>query len=348
MEHMHKKEMAHAHDTHVSDFTKRLLVSGILTIPVVVAALVPFTGSLFVQLILSTIILIYGGAPFFRGFMNEMTVRTPGMMTLISLALIVAYGYSLVVVFIGQGMPFFSELVTLIDVMLLGHYLEMKSLLGASAAVKTLTSLLPDIAHVIVASGITDMPIDHVQKGMKLLVRPGEKLPADGIIIQGESELHEAALTGESAPVYKAVGNEVIAGSINGNGSLTIEVTKDAHENYIAQVIKTVSDVMQSKSSAQDLADKIAQLLTYAALGMGLTGILFSAMKGFSFAHGLERFVTVMVTACPHALGLAIPLVIVVISGRAAREGLLIRNRKAFEKAAEVSLVVFDKTGTFS
>ncbi len=348
--HFKKNETHHhegRHEMHLEDIKRRFYVCLALTVPVLVFTIFTFPGSAYLIFILSTIIYLYGGSPFLRGLYQEIGSKKPGMMTLVGIALTVAYFYSVAVVFGLSGMPFWPELVTLIDVMLLGHVIEMKSVKDASHALEALTRLLPDTAHVFSDDTTHDIITSEITKGMQLIVKPGEKVPADGTIIKGESEINEAALTGESVPQYKTAGNAVIAGSINGNGSLVITVTKDQQENYIAQVMGLVGQVMESKSHAQDMADKAAFLLTTAALGIG--ALAFSIWVFLApLSYAVERFVTVMVTACPHALGLAIPLVIMVITVLAARQGLLIRSRTAFEKAAQLDMVVFDKTGTLT
>ncbi len=341
--------MVHTHKSHMQDMLTRFVVSLVLMIVVfAVSWLAPVISPL-VTFLLSSIIVIYGGMPFYKGMYNELQRRTPGMMTLVGVALIVAYIYSTAVYFGLEGTSFYKELITLVVIMLLGHWLEMRSVLGTSKAVEALSHLLPSVAHQVLAPGKTiDIPISEVKKGMTLLIKPGEQVSADGIVLQGSSEVNEAALTGEFEPVSKQQGDTVIAGSLNGNGSLTIEVTKDQAENYIAQVIALVGQVLESKSSAQDKADKAAYLLTLIALGLGTGSALVWYIGTNNLSYALEKLVTVMVTACPHALGLAVPLVIVVVTGKAAQIGLLIRNRRAFEKAKDITTVVFDKTGTLT
>ncbi len=342
--------MAHTHKAHMQDMFTRFVVSSVLTVLVFAASyLLSPTLAKPLELLLSTIIVIYGGMPFYKGMYKELTRRTPGMMTLVGVALIVAYVYSTAVYFGLEGSQFYKELITLVVIMLLGHWLEMRSVLGTSKAVEALSQLLPSVAHQIIAPGKTqDIPIAQVTKGMTLLIKPGEQVSADGIVLEGTSEVNEAALTGEFEPVAKQQNDTVIAGAINGNGSLTIEVTKDQAQNYIAQVIALVGQVLESKSSAQDTADRAAYWLTITALTLGSVSALVWYIGTDNLSYALERFVTVMVTACPHALGLAVPLVIVVVTGKAAQMGLLIRNRRAFEKAHRITTVVFDKTGTLT
>ncbi len=335
------------HQAHLMDMKRRFFICTALSIPVFLLIFIPFWGSEYLVFLLATIIYLYGGAPFLRGMYTELRHKAPGMMTLVSIAITVSYLYSTAIVLGLPGMTFFLELVTLIDVMLLGHWIEMRSVQGASSALEALTRLLPAKAHVLQDAGIEDISVDEVTKGMHVLIKPGEKVPADGTVLKGESEVNEAALTGESLPVLKKPGESVIAGSLNGNGSLTIEVTKDQKENYIAQIKELVGQVLESKSRAQDLADKAAVLLTFIALFVGFGAFGVWVLRA-PLVVAFERLVAVMVTACPHALGLAIPLVIMVITVLAAKNGLLITNRRAFEQAASLDMVVFDKTGTLT
>lgn len=335
---------------HMQDMKKRLGVSSVLTVLIMIISW--YHPSWYAQLgivLLATIIFFYGGMPFYKGMYNELSKKKPGMMTLVGLALVVAYTYSTVVFFGMEGSFFYGELSTLIVIMLFGHWIEMRSVLGASRAVTALSELLPSEAHQVMPDGtIKPIPIEDVMKGMVLLIKPGEQVAADGTVMQGVSEVNEASLTGEFEPVRKSTGSSVIAGSLNGNGSLTITVTKDQRDSYIAQVAQLVSQVLESKSTAQDRADRVAYYLTLTALVIGSAAFLIWLSITYDIAFSLERFVTVLVTACPHALGLAIPLVIVVLTGKAAERGLLIRNRRAFERAAECTMVVFDKTGTLT
>lgn len=287
--------------------------------------------------------------PFFKGMHQELQEKRPGMMTLVGTALTVAYAYSTAVLFGLPGVLFYVELATLIDIMLLGHWIEMRSVLSASKALERLARLLPAQAHVIGADGsVQDIPVSQVVPNMLTRVHPGEKIPADGVIVEGLSEVNQAVLTGEARPVVKRTGDTVIAGAINGDGTLTVRVTKDQKSTYIATVIHLVAQVLESKSHAQDLADRAAFILTIVALlGGVLTFALWQLISG-NLAASLERMVTVMVTACPHALGLAIPLVTLGITTQAAQRGILIRNRKAFENAYKVGLIAFDKTGTLT
>ena len=271
------------------------------------------------------------------------------MMTLIAIAITTAYLYSSTVIFGLKGKIFFWELATLIDIMLLGHWIEMKSIMGASQALEELAKLMPSIAHKIVGNNIKDVPLHEVKKGDRLLVKPGEKIPADGIVIEGETTIDESMLTGESKPVMKKKGSPVIGGSINGDGSIIIEVSKTGKDSFLSQVIELVKKAQESKSKTQGIANRAAVWLTVIALSSGIITLLTWMIimnKDISFA--LERAVTVMVITCPHALGLAIPLVIAVSTALSAKNGLIIRNRIAFEKAKNIQAIIFDKTGTLT
>jgi len=345
----------------VVDFRKRFWVSLIITIPVL--ALSPmiqrflglgdsfrFTGDLYILFILSSIIFFYGGYPFLKGLFDELKSAHPGMMTLIAIAITTAYTYSSVVVFGLSGKIFFWELVTLIDIMLLGHWIEMKSVMGASRALEELAKLMPSDAHKVMPDGsVKDVPIDELVVGDRFLVKPGEKLPADGEVVEGQTSVNEAMLTGESKPVSKAVGAKAIGGSINGEGSITVEVKKTGRDSFLSQVIDLVKQAQESKSKTQDLANRAALWLTVIALTCGaITLIIWLAIIHKDFAFSLERTVTVMVITCPHALGLAVPLVVAVSTALSARNGLLIRDRAAFERGRNIQAIIFDKTGTLT
>ena len=309
-----------------------------------------FPGDRYVLAGLSSLVFFYGGWPFLKGFLQEITARDIGMMTLISVAITAAYAYSIGMVAIGSDETFFWELATLIAVMLLGHWIEMKSVLGAGRALEKLASLMPDEAHLVADDGsVIDVSVSTLKGGEHLLIKPGEKVPADGIIVRGESSLNESMLTGESKPIFKTVETEVIGGSINGEGSLTIRVDKTGDETFLSSVIKLVKEAQASKSKTQDLANTAAKWLTFIALGGGLSTVLFWTLftdQGFGFA--MARAVTVMVIACPHALGLAVPLVVARSTAIAATNGLLIRDRTAFEEARNINAIIFDKTGTLT
>ena len=360
----HNKRGDMRHDNHmnmVADFKKRFIISIILTIPVLLLSeliqrflrledILKFPGDKYVLFALSTVIFFYGGWPFLKGIYNELKSKQPGMMTLIGLAISVAYIYSSAVVFGLQGEFFFWETATLIDIMLLGHWIEMRSVMGASRALEELVKLMPQYAHKIDSEGKTiDIPLEELKKSDRVLVKPGEKFPADGIVIEGETSVNEAMLTGESRPVSKSKGKEVIGGSINGEGSVTVEVRKTGEDSFISGVIKLVQDAQASKSRTQDLANRAAFWLTMIAISTGIiTLVVWLLIIRKDFAFSLERTVTVMIITCPHALGLAIPLVVAVSTAISARNGLLIRNRTAFERARNIDAIIFDKTGTLT
>lgn len=355
---MEKHEHQHNHHHMVQDFKIRFWISFFVTIPVL--ALSPliqnflgysltFPGDKYILLGLSSFIFFYGGWPFLTGLFSEFKNKKPGMMTLIAVAIIVAYAYSAVVVFGVAGKVFFWELATLIDIMLLGHFIEMRSIMSASNALEELVKLLPSEAHKINESEeIVDVKINELKSGDTILVKPGEKIPVDGEIIEGETDINEAMVTGESKPVNKKPGDEIIGGSVNGEASIKAKVTKTGSDSYLSQVIKLVKNASESKSRAQGLADKAAFWLTIIAITVGIGTLTTWLLFGKSFVFSLERMVTVMVITCPHALGLAIPLVIAVITTISAKQGLLIRNRTQFENARNIDTIVFDKTGTLT
>ncbi|MBD3312759.1 cadmium-translocating P-type ATPase, partial [archaeon] len=306
-----------------------------------------FTGSSYLLLILSSAVYFYGGWPFLKGFIKEARGKKPGMMTLVAVAITVSYLYSSIVVFGLPGRFFFWELATLIVVMLLGHWVEMRSVMSASRALEELAKLLPKKAHVIRDGGVADIPVSELKKDEIVLIKPGEKVPADGELIKGETSINESMVTGESMPVSKSEGDEVIGGSVNNEGSIRVRITRTGSESYVSQVIELVKEAQKSKSRAQGLADTAAFYLTIIAISVGV--ITFVTWLQFNdFVFSLERGVTVIVIACPHALGLAVPLVIAVSTSISAKNGLLIRNRVAFEQARRVDVVVFDKTGTLT
>lgn len=278
---------------------------------------------------------------------QELKKRQPGMMTLIGMAISVAFFYSAATVFVITGKDFFWELATLVDVMLFGHWIEAKSVLGASRALEELVKIMPTTAHLVKKDEIVDVPVSELKKADMVLVRPGEKIPSDGVVIEGESFVNEALLTGESRPVHKEVEAKVIGGSINGEGILKIRIEKTGEETYLSQVISLVKQAQASKSRTQDLANRASALLFYAALTVGITTYLAWYFLG-NIEVALERAVTVLVIACPHALGLAIPLVVALSTSITAKSGILIRDRKAFETIKDVDVVVFDKTGTLT
>ncbi len=360
-----RKNESQEHEGHhakmVADFRRRFWVSLIITLPILVLSpliqeflglkqALRFPGDHYILFVLSTVIFFYGGWPFLKGLYDELTSKEPGMMTLIAVAISVAYGYSSVVVFGLSGKVFFWELATLIDVMLLGHWIEMRSVMGASRALEELAELMPSEAHKEMPDGsLKDVPLADLQAGDTVVVKPGEKIPADGVILEGETSVNESMLTGESQPVPKRGEDEVIGGSINGEGALTVEVQKTGEDSYLSQAINLVREAQASKSKTQNLADRAAVWLTIIALSGGaITFLLWFLVGDREFVFALERSVTVMVITCPHALGLAIPLVVAVSTALSAKRGLLIRNRTAFERARNIQAIIFDKTGTLT
>ncbi|KAF5082962.1 Copper-exporting P-type ATPase B [anaerobic digester metagenome] len=347
-----------SHHHALEDFRRRFIVSTILTIPILLLSkpvqdllgiAIRFPGSDYLLLALATAVYLYGGWPFLTGIVSELEARMPGMMTLIAVAITVAYVYSSAVVLgiVGEE-GFFWELATLIDIMLLGHWVEMRSVLGASRALEELVRVMPSEAHLLRDAGTDDVPVDRLEPGDRVLVRPGEKVPVDGTVIEGATSVDEAMLTGESRPVEKRPGDAVIGGAVNGEGSIAVEVRRTGAETYLAQVIDLVRKAQESRSRTQDLADRAAFLLVVIALSVGAVTFAawFALGEGAGFA--VERAATVMVITCPHALGLAVPLVIAVSTALAAKSGFLIRDRSAFERAKDLTAVVFDKTGTLT
>ena len=352
-----KNDSGNHHQMMMKDFKIRFIVSIILTIPILLLSPLiqsffgvefSFYGSNIVLFLLSTAVFFYGGWPFLKGIVNELSERSPGMMTLIAVAISVAYLYSSAVVFGLPGKFFFWELATLIDVMLLGHFIEMKSIMGASNALEKLAELMPHTAHRIRNGETEEVELSDIEKGDRLLVKPGEKIPSDGVIVKGSSNINEAMLTGESKPVSKQQGDEVIGGSINGDNSIEIKVEKTGEDSYLSKVINLVSQAQKSKSKTQLLADKAAFVLTIIALSVGSLTFVTWLLIGQSFVFSIERMATVMVITCPHALGLAIPLVVAISTTLSAKNGLLIRNRSSFENARKITTVIFDKTGTLT
>jgi len=351
------------HDKHAGHspamFRDRLWFSLVLTLPILYFSesfqawfayrAIDVPGVAWMVPLLATAVFLYGGLPFLRGARHELAGGAPAMMTLISLAITVAYVFSMAVVLGFPGTPFFWELATLIDVMLLGHWIEMGSIQNASRALDELTKLMPSVAHRYLDDGSTeDVPVAELVEGDRILIRPGEQIPADGAVTEGRSSVNEAFLTGESRPVPKEEGAEVVAGAVNGEGALTVEITRTGDDTTLSQVMRLVDEAQSSRSRFQGLADRAAGWLTYVAVGAGLiTFFTWLAISGdVSFAVTLA--VTVLVIACPHALGLAIPLVTVNATSVSARNGILVRNREAFERARNARFVAFDKTGTLT
>jgi Cu2+-exporting ATPase len=344
----------------VDDFRRRFWVSLALTVPVLATSemlahllglrgVLTFGADRYVEFVFASAVYFYGGWPFLTGLVDELRKRLPGMMTLVALAITVAYVYSALVVFGLPGSVFFWETATLIDIMLLGHWIEMRSVLGASRALEQLVRLLPAEAHRVRADGsVEEVPLDALRPGDRVLVKPGEKIPTDGRVVQGRTSVNQAMLTGESQPVEKGPGDEVIGGAVNSEGAITLEVRRTGADTYLSQVIELVRKAQETRSRTQDLADRAAFWLTLIAIGGGTVTLVAWLGAGREFSFALERMVTVMVITCPHALGLAVPLVVAVSTALSARNGLLIRDRSAFERARQLDAVVFDKTGTLT
>lgn len=345
------------HSGMIADFKRRFFVVLALTLPIVLLSPMiqqwlnvdwQFRGSNYILFALSSIVFFYGGWPFLKGWWDEMKNWKPGMMTLIGFAITVAYIYSVATVFGLVGMDFFWELATLILVMLAGHWIEMKSIAGASRELELLVQLMPAEAHLLDGENTKEVKTDTLKEADIILIKPGEKIAADGIITDGESYLNESMLTGESKPVQKIKGAKVIAGSLNGNGALKVQVSHGAKDSYLSQVIKLVQDAQASKSNTQLLADKAAQWLTAIAILAGIGTFIYWYSNEQTLAFAIERMVTVIVICCPHALGLAVPLVVARSTSLSAKNGLLIKNRTAFENSRKITTIVFDKTGTLT
>lgn len=333
------------------------MVSSIVSIPVLALSHMiqqwlgfemAFAGDKYVLAVLSTFIFFYGGFPFLKGLYDEVKARAIGMMTLIGVAITVAWAYSVAITFGLEGMDFYWEMATLIDIMLIGHYLEMKSVMGASRSLELLVKMMPSTAHHLTNGQLHDMPVSQLKIGDMIMVKPGEKVPVDGIVTEGESHVDESMLTGESKPVKKEKDSRVIGGAVNSNGSLTIKVESTGKDSYLNKVVKLVEDAQKVKSKTQNFADRAAKVLTFVALGGGVITLTVWLLLGFPFVFALERMVTVMVISCPHALGLAVPLVVAISTSISAQKGLLIRNRTAFENARLITTIIFDKTGTLT
>ncbi len=357
-EHEHKALSTAHHKMMMEDYKKRFIISTILTIPLIILSpfiqdiigyTLVFPGSELVIFVLASIVYFYGGYPFITGLMKELKSRKPGMMTLIGLAISVAYAYSLAVLFLIPGKTFFWELATLVDIMLLGHWIEMKAVIGASKALEEITKLIPSTAHLITHKGeVVDVPLSQLKPGDKVLVKPGERIPADGEVIEGSTSVDESMLTGESKPVTKKQGDMVIGGSINLEGAIKVEIQRTGKETYLGQIIKLMEEAQATKLRMQSLADRAAVISTIIAIITGTITFIGWVLFGAEAIFALERMVTVMVITCPHALGLAVPLVVSVSTARSAKNGLLIRDKRAFEAAKDVQVIVFDKTGTLT
>ncbi|HET6596461.1 MAG TPA: copper-translocating P-type ATPase [Anaerolineales bacterium] len=347
------------HTGHEDLFRQRFWVSLLLSIPVLLYTpmlqmwfgfqMPGFRGSEWIAPIFAIAVFLYGGVPFLQMAVPEIQNRQPGMMTLISLAISVSFLYSLAAMFVNLGEGFFWELVTLIDIMLLGHWIEMRSVRQASGALSTLATLMPDTAEHIMPDGSTHiMAVSSLKPGHLVLVRPGASVPADGVVEEGESDVNESMITGESAAVKKTPGTKVIAGTINGTGSLRVRVSAVGEETALAGIMRLVREAQNSKSRTQILADKAAGWLFYLAIGVAvLTAIVWTLSIGFDL-FTLQRVVAVLVIACPHALGLAVPLVVAISTTSAAQNGILVRDRLALEAAREIDVLIFDKTGTLT
>ena len=351
----------HAGHTSMADeFRRRFWISLALTIPVLATSemvqhllglrgVLAFPGARYVEFGFASAVYFYGGWPFLTGLVAELRQKLPGMMTLVGLAISVAYLYSAAVVFGLRGTVFFWETATLIDIMLLGHWIEMRSVLGASRALEELVRLLPAEAHRLRPDGSTeDVPVTELRQDDLVLVKPGERIPTDGAITEGRTTVNQALLTGESQPIEKGPGDAVLGGAVNGEAAVTLRISRTGAETYLAQVIELVRRAQETRSRTQDLANRAAMWLTVIAIAAGATTLVAWLAGGRSFDFALKRMVTVMVITCPHALGLAVPLVVAVSTAISARNGLLIRDRAAFERARALDAVVFDKTGTLT
>ena len=344
----------------VAQFERRFWISLALTVPIVLLSpmiqhwlglgeRLRFPGDQYIAFALATAVYFNGGWPFLTGLVGELKHKQPGMMTLVALAITTAYVYSTLVVLGLSGEGFFWELATLVDIMLLGHWVEMRSVMGASGALEALVRLLPAEAHRRSANGtVEDVPVSALARGDRVLVKPGERIPTDGVVVEGRTTVNQALLTGESQPVERGEGDPVIGGAVNGESAIVMEVRRTGPETYLAQVIELVRQAQESRSHTQDLADRAAFWLTLIALSAGGLTLAVWLWNGRDLAFAVQRMVTVMVIACPHALGLAIPLVIAVSTTLAARNGLLVRDRGGFERARSLTAVVFDKTGTLT
>ena len=351
-----------AHDKHaghsVAMFRDRFWLSFALTVPTLIwghmlqnalGYTAPrFPGAMYIPAVFGTAVFLYGGAPFIRGAVRELRDRLPGMMTLIALAISVAFVFSAAVTLGFPGMPLWEELATLVTIMLLGHWIEMRSITQAQGALRELVKLLPNTATRIVGEHTEEVPITELREGDIVLVRPGASIPADGLVLQGTSDVNESMLTGESRPVEKSAGAKVIAGTVNGAGSLRARVTGTGEGTALAGIMRLVEQAQSSRSRAQALADRAAFLLTIVALVAGAITLVVWLNLRDDPAFAVERVVTVLVIACPHALGLAIPLVIAISTTLGARSGLLVRDRRGLEEARNLDAVVFDKTGTLT
>jgi Cu2+-exporting ATPase len=360
-EHQHHQHSSDDHSDHhtmmIKDFRMRFWISLAATIPILILSpmiqdllgySLTFRFAAYILFTLSAFVYFFGGWPFLNGLRDELKKKQPGMMSLIAVAITVAFGYSSATTFGLEGKKFFWELATLIDIMLLGHWIEMKSVKGASRSLQKLVEMMPAEAHLIKDGDTVDVEADQLNRDDIVLVRPGEKIPVDGIVKEGDSSVNEAMVTGESKPVRKGKDDKVIGGTVNGNGSLKVQVQQVGEEAYLSKVITMVREAQNKKSKTQHLADRIAFWLTIIALTVGFGTLSVWLIAGKPFVFALERMASVMVITCPHALGLAVPLVVAISTSIAARRGLLIRNRTAFENSRKISVIAFDKTGTLT
>ncbi len=360
-DHDHDGHGGHDHSGHhammIRDFRMRFWISLAVTLPILILSPMiqgilgyelKFNYSEYLLFGLSGFIFFYGGWPFIAGLVDELKQKQPGMMTLIAVAITVAFGYSTATTFGLEGKKFFWELATLIDIMLLGHWIEMKSVMGANKSLQKLVEMMPVEAHLKKDGETRDVKVSELNKGDVVVVRPGEKIPVDGLITDGESSINESMVTGESKPAKKGKDEKVIGGTINGNGSLEIEVKETGEDAYLNKVINMVKEAQEKKSKTQHMADRIAFWLTVIALTVGAGTLATWLIVGKPFVFALERMASVMVITCPHALGLAVPLVVAISTSVSAGNGLLIRNRTAFENSRKITLLALDKTGTLT
>lgn len=356
----HHQKHIHQHQHHhkAEDFLRKFWLSLILTMPIILYAdvwqkltgleLPKFFGLEYLILLLASIVFFYGGLVFLKGAWQELISKNPGMMTLIGLAISAAYLYSVATIFFKIGKPLFWELSSLIVVMLLGHYFEMKSVSSAQKALQEIEKLLPDKAELITDGEVKKVNLNELRVGDLILIRPGGKIPADGLVVEGKSEVNESMITGESKPILKEKNSEVVAGTVNGDGMLKVKVTKIGEETFLAGIKRLIQEAQKSKSKLQVLADVFAKYLTFSAVGIGSVSFLVWLLLQKDFAFALERLVSVLVIACPHALGLAVPLVVAISTSLAVHNGFLIRNRLQLELARKINVVLFDKTGTLT
>ncbi len=343
---------------HVNIFKRKFWVSLVLSVPIVLYSDLmqaafhwtapAFPGSSYLQFVLASVVFFYGGWVFIASAWRELRARLPGMMTLIALAITTAYLWSVYAVLVGRPDTLFWELATLITIMLLGHWLEMRAVSGAQGALKELSKLLPDTAEVVRGNSTEIIPLTELREGDVIIAKPGGKIAADGEVVEGESFVDESLATGESKPIAKKTGSAVIAGTANGDGTLKVKVTKIGEHTFLAGVMRLVAEAQASKSRLQMLSDRAALWLTFVAVSAGAITVVAWIAVGGGTAFAIERLVAVLVIACPHALGLAVPLVASISTTKAARNGFLVKQRLALEAARNIDVVLFDKTGTLT